>query len=51
MVSEMQKLRHDRLAIEQLYSDVKKVLVAEQSTREAKRERECRSSSNGPLMR
>ena len=39
MVSEIQKLRHDRLAMEQLYSDVKKALVAEQSTREAKTER------------
>ena len=39
MVSELQKLRHDRLAMEQLYSDVKKALVAEQFAREAKRER------------
>ena len=29
MVSEIQKLRHDRLAMEQLYSNVKKTLVAE----------------------
>ena len=39
MVSEIQKCRHDRLAMEQLYSDVKKALVAEQSAREAERER------------
>ena len=39
MVSEMQKLRHDRLAMEQFYSDVKKTLVAEQSAHEAKLKR------------
>ena len=39
MVSEIQKCRHDRLAMEQLYSDVKKALVAEQSAREAEREK------------
>ena len=39
IVSEIQKLRHDRLAMEQLYSDVKKALVAEQSAREAETER------------
>ena len=39
MVSEMQKLRHDRLAMEQLYSDVKKALVSEQFARKAERER------------
>ena len=32
-------MRHDRLVMEQLYSDVKKALVAEQSAREAETER------------
>ena len=39
MVLEIQKLRHDRLAMEQLYSDVKKALVVEQFAREAEREK------------
>ena len=38
-MSEMQKLRHDRLAMEQFYSDVKKTLVAEQSAHEAELKR------------
>ena len=38
IVSEIQKCRHDRLAMKQLYSDVKKALVAEQSAHEAERE-------------
>ena len=39
MVLEIKKLRHDRLAMERLYSHVKKTLMAEQSAREAETER------------